>query len=752
MPVEKSLSETSPTADSSVSTSIPSPSAARDQYELSQLRRRVAELEAELHEVKPSPAPSSIASVSVDGRPRRPLVPDVSASSGTTSLSSSSAVAGAPGPPVVLANEGSKRQRGRDSPPDTVVEDAASILEFLAWGRRKNPDYQSVAAPGPGGAVTGLAQAGFGFGGGGGGGGVGGGSSGGLGSVRDLPIQPRGGAAEPHGLDDLSQTSVLQLLLPDRRQTLNLVIWHQDYLLWYHCSYYAPSFRRQLDNFYDKYGGLIDHPEVNLQWVAFLFSVLTGAITCMSRRQAQSWGFSEGERERLSKSWFRAVIACLNKADYTANHSILAVHAIATLTISAHTLGFSNLQSIHLAAAVKIGQSLGLHRLTADVPGSDVEKEAGRRVWAQLCCQDWFSLPFSETYLINPLYSKSDPPINRDDEDEDDDDGNAMPRPDSVPTVTGFARFHTKVAAIMPRLQDGLMACNTPFTKYQELVKWDKQMKTLTTTGKPYYLDDVPIEPGWPEYIPWARRAAAISSSHKIIMVHRSFLSESFTNPAFAFTRQTCLAASKTIITEYHFVSEEEGPVLWIHQAFSVAAAIILMLDVMHREEGDPEIAEHVVLVEDALRTLRTCRNSMIAVRGVRLLGALLEEIPASRSKARRRDTTTAAAAATAVADDVSASRPKLHSRLRKFNVPAFVRDFCEDAEADADGDVDGGGALLMRAPPPPQPTMPYFQSGLPQSVMQPQPVCYEPPDMGLEGMTFENLLYLSQTDFYAPL
>ncbi|KAJ5133320.1 hypothetical protein N7526_004685 [Penicillium atrosanguineum] len=57
-------------------------------------------------------------------------------------------------------------------------------------------------------------------------------------------------------------------------------------------------------------------------------------------------------------------------------------------------------------------------------------------------------------------------------------------------------------------------------------------------------------------------------------MIHRKFLWSSFTNLAFAFTRKTCIAAAKTIIREQKQVIKEDGPVLWIYHAFSVAASI----------------------------------------------------------------------------------------------------------------------------------------------------------------------------------
>jgi hypothetical protein len=540
--------------------------------------------------------------------------------------------------------------------------------------------------------------------------------------------------------DDRSQ--LLQLLLPSKKQVLELVHYHDECLLWYHCSYYAPTFWNQVNVFYDRFQGAIESRGVNFQWLALLFAVMTGSITCAPSHKAEGWGFRIRERKTLSRRWFRAVETCLQLAEYAANQSILSVQAISTLTISAHLLGFSNIHSVNLAAAIRIAQSLGLHRISEDSPGTVVDKECGRRLWSQLCCQDWFSIPFSDTYLINPLYSPSSQPLNCHDRD-------MMQLPDSVPTITSYCRLLTRIASIMPQLQDDLMSCNTPYTKYEQVIRWDKQMRVISTSERPQFLLNTPLDSSWPCYIPWARRSLAISSAHKIIMIHRSFLSESFTNAAFSFTRRTCLAASKTIIKEYKLSIDEEEPSLWIHQAFSVAASIILILDVLHRNPSEREYGEHKQLVEVTVDILQQCQNSMIATRGVKLLSALLEEISGvvqtyNNMRKRRHD------------GSVVHVDPTLHNREnRSFSVPTFVKSFCngqrQSIEAplpntrhDFDDSSTPGDKDLSLTVADIHP----FTTG---SLDLLSDMANDGPFFphGLEGATaFENLLYLANHDF----
>jgi hypothetical protein len=579
-----------------------------------------------------------------------------------------------------------------------VLEDAASILEFLAWGRRKNSEY---AADSP----TDVRDA----------------------ETTSSFLTPVEGA---------SPIAALQLLLPGAKQLSQLVAYHGDCLLWFHCSYYAPAFQRQLRDFQQRCQGRVDHPGVNLQWLALLFAVIAGSIVCTPDSVARTWGFRPRERDTLSKRWFRAVYTCLGAAEYAANQSLFSVQAISTLTISAHLLGFSNIHSVHLAAAIRIAQGLGLHRIAEESPGAVVDKECGRRLWSQLCCQDWFSIPFSDTYLINPLHSRSDMPLNCHDED-------MQPLPTSMPTITSYSRILVRIASIMPQLQDDLVSCNTPFTKYEQVLKWDQEMRALSTAERPSFLSNHPIDPYWPIYVPWARRALAISSAHKIIMIHRSFLSESFTNPAFSFTRRICLAASKTIIKEFKSAMHENDPKFWTHQAFSVAACINLLLDMMHRSPTESDYNEHKLLVEDTVSLLQQCQNSMIATRGTKLLSTLLKEVVQSdqthdNSRKRRHDGSRAFVA-----------------ESRAFSVPKFVKSFCDGQSTTAAASTSQHNAE----------SLPFTDTNiLSSATADSQPYTIGPLDLytsedprndmsnlfpAFEGATpFDNLLYLANHDF----
>lgn len=235
---------------------------------------------------------------------------------------------------------------------------------------------------------------------------------------------------------------------------------------------------------------------------------MTGSMTCASRATYRAWGFSNSEKPTLSLRWYEATITCLNMARYIEVHTIYSVQAIATLTISAHILGYSNSQSVLLASAGRIAQSLGLHRLGSEpvsTPPAQLRKrEAGRRVFTQLCTQDWFSIPFSESYALNPSFIRTAKPLNCNDDD-------MKVQPQSTPTQASYCNYLYDIAALMPQLLDAMAHCNTLLTKYEQVLKYDDKMRKLATAYMPtFLLANAPVAAEWPIYVSWARRSLTI--------------------------------------------------------------------------------------------------------------------------------------------------------------------------------------------------------------------------------------------------
>lgn len=532
--------------------------------------------------------------------------------------------------------------------PDSDLAGAVSVLEFLAWGRRKDQDLHKSAE-----VENGPSNA--------------------------LPTSKQvAGPVSFTGQARILQLELLQTLLPTKAVVFQMVDWHAKCLLWYHGSYNSVMFRKHLQDFYSRHRGNICAPDINMQWVALLFAILTASMTCSSNSVAGSWGFkSETERSKLSYQWYQATLTCLTLGDYLEVHKLCSVQAISTITLAAHTVGFSNSQSVLLASANRIAQSLGLHRLDTEaestVPGSDQEieartlRETGRRVWVALCTQDWFSIPFSESYALNPDDFTTGKPLNCNEND-------LLCLPADTPTITSYCNYHYDIAALMPRLQVAINGSNTLYTKYEHVLAYDDKMRQQVTACMPTFLSaQSSVPPDWPVYVPWARRGLAICAAHKIMMIHRMFIGLSFTNNSFALTRRTCIAASKTILKEAQSATDEMGPVLWIDQAFVVAAAIILSLDALHRGTDDPQRVEDEKLTKEAVDYLTRFKLSMIATRGTRLITFLKEEISLTSRNRRKRTHS--------VADT---GQPDRSSQHRNVDMPSLLERMSANIADDA--------------------------------------------------------------------
>ena len=107
---------------------------------------------------------------------------------------------------------------------------------------------------------------------------------------------------------------------------------------------------------------------------------------------------------------------------------------------------------------------------------------------------------------------------------------------------------------------------------------------------------------------------------------------------------------------------------LWIDQAFMVAAGITLALDIFHRKPNEPEFEEHRKLVDNTIVLLGKFENSMISMRGIRLLSSLLAEqarLTADQTLENYRKRTH---------DSIIGDRAQ--PKRQKFNVPKFVENF----------------------------------------------------------------------------
>jgi hypothetical protein len=200
----------------------------------------------------------------------------------------------------------------------------------------------------------------------------------------------------------------------------------------------------------------------------------------------------------------------------------------------------------------------------------------------------------------------------------------------STPTITYVGSYFYDYATLLLEIHNTMVShldsAADEATKYATILKFDGEMRALCVEKVPKCLSPrTPYDPSWPRWVLWARRLHQASVNHKLIMIHQHYLSKSFKDVKYTYSRWACASAAKNIINMYG-TREAEEPQWWVEQAFVVTAGICLVLDLFHRAEGDPETLEYQACMQKAIRFLQQFATSSVAVHGVRLLISLLQE------------------------------------------------------------------------------------------------------------------------------
>lgn len=185
----------------------------------------------------------------------------------------------------------------------------------------------------------------------------------------------------------------------------------------------------------------------------------------------------------------------------------------------------------------------------------------------QMCIQDWFSIPSSDMYSINKQHFTTSRPRRIDDQ-------NMVLAGDQVPVATDSGNLLYDIASLMADFHDSVIVLSDPAAKYDQVLKYDSRMRALCTQSKPQVFSAESTEASGLQWVRWARGVAIIVQAHKIIMIHRSFLCKSFTDPRYTYTRWASVAASKTILREAEIATAGvEKPAFWHDQVRSKPAA-----------------------------------------------------------------------------------------------------------------------------------------------------------------------------------
>lgn len=101
---------------------------------------------------------------------------------------------------------------------------------------------------------------------------------------------------------------------------------------------------------------------------------------------------------------------------------------------------------------------------------------------------------------------------------------------------------------------------------------------------------------------------------------------KSFRESRYAYTRVTCVSAALTILREYERIKDSNVAAIWVVPAFTIGASIIIMLDLLHTPFLNTAISGRREMIQEVVESLENDRHNVMAMRGVKLLRALLSK------------------------------------------------------------------------------------------------------------------------------
>lgn len=447
----------------------------------------------------------------------------------------------------------------------------------------------------------------------------------------------------------------MQSLLPAMEKIYLIVDYHQQFLsYWGGGLYHGPTFKKQLQKACNQ-SGKLDLTSVDWRWTALLFSILSAGLIGSPEGVSLKWGFSIEEKVRLSRLWGAATVTSLNLGNYTSQYHISSVQAIFNLHGFEHLVGSSDQWAALRSVAMVIARGLGLHRLSPHpndkrLPYLDeeqkedfLEREIGRRVWYAAVSQEWLcsSSQNFPGYTVQRKHFTTSKPSDFDEE-------TILPVEEGTPTFAVVGNYFFDYAYLLVQFGDAMLDAEEldDQSRYHLILKWDAELRASYAENIPKCLSHrTPIQPHWPKWVSWARRLHEASCSHKIIMIHQSFLNKSFRDVRYTYSRWACATAARHVLSLY-ITRRPDEPQFWVEQAFSVAAGICLILDLFHRTDFDAEAEEYLACVKRAVTYLASFPTSSVASHGVRVLTSLLQEytkkIDASRGNTQTRPSTQA--------------------------------------------------------------------------------------------------------------
>ncbi|KAI5780843.1 hypothetical protein EDC01DRAFT_667417 [Geopyxis carbonaria] len=346
---------------------------------------------------------------------------------------------------------------------------------------------------------------------------------------------------------------------------------------------------------------------------------------------------------QMSKDLQAAAIEALSFANFMSCPTLETVQACILLPLVLHNSGESEAFRNLWGSVLKMGHTLGLHKLgSVFKPGENrILYETKRRAWWYIASSDWLesthSGPRQGTYCIHKNQISTSSPSNCDDIDIT--DTTCIPKQLDVPTEMSYYFSRVHLAHISREVIDtlGVNAYSGDNPDYESILSLDARYRAFAKGLPKFYRIDSKSKAETADivrerpYINWQRIMLHIGMHSMLIRLHSPFLIRGSEEPRVAYSRMVSLKSAHGVLALYRQTFSDtpgfpHAMKLWIgiHQLF--ISAVVLSIDLCCNEE-EPHVNETKKEIMEACEMLeRASMESSIADHAVKMLSAIIRQ------------------------------------------------------------------------------------------------------------------------------
>ncbi|RSH94213.1 hypothetical protein EHS25_004016 [Saitozyma podzolica] len=428
-------------------------------------------------------------------------------------------------------------------------------------------------------------------------------------------------------------TDALMAALPGRAHADMLLRIYIERVEWIHHPLHLPTFLSQYNKFWAMETDRRKQT-VHSRWLAMLFIVL-----CLGAH------FGDHEEDAEEEVFLEACEDSLSHSDFLNLPCTETIQTIICLNLYLNNKDRTSAARSLLGLAIKMAVSIGLSRIPDESSLTDgsgvIERELGRRLWWSLVSQDAYTASTSGfTYLVNLSHASTGRFANVDEEDIR--GGSAYhSRPLTETTAATFHIAKIDFALVVRNFIDAINV-NFPNARYEDIMELDLRFRQVYERLPTALRPDLPqpfelSSAGSQRYLVEQRIFMGITLHNRIMRLHRAYMLQGYDDPRFEYSTKVCLDSAYALLD---LVRQSRQTLCrwWVVLVHVWTSGLIISGDLVRGGQDEMKRQKQRDGVKLAISLLEPIsRNSPVALRGVKVLKALLVKSETLKSRKRKR-------------------------------------------------------------------------------------------------------------------